>query len=56
VIVTETQIRAAYERVRLAELGSKGAEQYAQIASQDLAEARMALENLIRNYSREASQ
>jgi hypothetical protein len=54
-IVTETQIKAAYERVRMAELGSKGAEQYAHLASQDLAEARAALENLIKNYSREAN-
>jgi hypothetical protein len=53
VIVTETQLKAAYERVRMADLVSKGAEQYAELASQDLAEARAALENLIKNYSRE---
>ena len=40
---------AAYEAVRMAELGKRGADEYAREAAEDLDRARAALETAIKN-------
>ena len=43
------RLEAAYEAVRLAELGKRGADEYARQAGEDLDRARQALEVAIKN-------
>jgi hypothetical protein len=47
--MTPDGLEAASERVRLAELGLKGANEYARLAAEDLDRARQALELEIKN-------
>lgn len=55
-IVTKDQILKSYEGVRLAEMGHRGAVEYAAEALRDLETAKATHEVLVRNYNPEVTR
>ena len=55
-MTTQQQIEEAYERVRLAELGKRGADAYAEDAGRILEESKASLESLLKGIPNRGAQ